>query len=84
MKLKYHALAIASMAAAGFAGTAQAVQVAGELLEVYGNIYPQYQSVSFGDSSATGTALSQASTGAASPGSTTAQRWLAGSCNNQR
>ncbi len=58
MKLKYHALAIASMAAAGFAGTAQAVQVAGELLEVYGNIYPQYQSVSFGDSSATGTALS--------------------------
>lgn len=58
MKLKYHALAIASMAAAGFAGSAQAVQVAGELLEVYGNIYPQYQSVSFGDSSATGTALS--------------------------
>ena len=58
MKLKYHALAIASMAAVGFAGTAQAVQVAGELLEVYGNIYPQYQSVSFGDSSATGTALS--------------------------
>ncbi len=58
MKLKYHALAIASMAAAGFAGSAHAVQVAGELLEVYGNIYPQYQSVSFSGSSATGTALS--------------------------
>jgi hypothetical protein len=58
MKLKHHALAIASMTALGFAGSAQAVQVAGELLEVYGNIYPQYQSVSFSDSSATGTALS--------------------------
>lgn len=58
MKLKHHALAIASLTALGFAGSAQAVQVAGELLEVYGNIYPQYQSVSFSGSSATGTALS--------------------------
>lgn len=63
MKLKYHALAIASMAAAGFAGSAHAVQVAGELLEVYGNLYPQYQSVSFSSSSATGTPLSTLTAG---------------------
>jgi predicted porin len=63
MKLKHHALAIASMAALGFTGSAQAVQVAGELLEIYGNIYPQYQSVSFSSSSATGTALSNLTAG---------------------
>jgi predicted porin len=58
MKLKHHALAIASMTALGFAGSAQAAKVAGDLLEIYGNIYPQYQSVSFSDSVATGTAQS--------------------------
>jgi len=58
MTFKYRALALGCFAAMGLAGTAQAVQVAGDLLEVYGNLYPQYQTVTFGDSSATGSAVS--------------------------
>jgi hypothetical protein len=58
MTFKYRALTLGCFAAMGLAGTAQAVQVAGELLEVYGNVYPQYQTVTFGDSSATGAAVS--------------------------
>ena len=58
MKLKHHALAIASMAALGFAGSAQAAKVAGDLLDVYGNIYPQFQSFSGSASVPAGTALS--------------------------
>ena len=34
----------------GLAGSAHAVEVAGELLEFYGNFYPQYQVTNFGDS----------------------------------
>ena len=58
MTFKYRALTLGCFAAMGLAGTAQAVQVAGELLEVYGNVYPQYQTVTFGDSSATGAEIS--------------------------
>lgn len=58
MTFKYRALTLGCFAAMGLAGTAQAVQVAGDLLEVYGNLYPQYQTVTFGDSSATGSAVS--------------------------
>jgi hypothetical protein len=58
MTFKYRALALGCFAAMGLAGNAHAVQVAGDLLEVYGNLYPQYQTVTFGDSSATGSAVS--------------------------
>ncbi len=58
MNFKYRALTLGCFAAMGLASTAQAVQVAGELLEVYGNVYPQYQTVTFGDSSATGAEVS--------------------------
>ena len=58
MTFKYRALTLGCFAAMSLAGTAQAVQVAGELLEVYGNLYPQYQTVTFGDSSATGSDVS--------------------------
>ena len=58
MNFKYRALTLGCFAAMGLAGTAQAVQLAGDLLEVYGNVYPQYQTVTFGDSSATGAAVS--------------------------
>ena len=58
MTFKYRALALGCFAAMGLAGNAHAVKVAGDLLEVYGNIYPQYQTVTFGDSSATGSAVS--------------------------
>ena len=58
MTFKYRALALGCFAAMSLAGTAQAVQLAGDLLEVYGNVYPQYQTVTFGDSSATGAAVS--------------------------
>ena len=58
MTFKYRALALGCFAAMGLAGNAHAVKLAGDLLEVYGNIYPQYQTVTFGDSSATGSAVS--------------------------
>ncbi|MSP34112.1 MAG: hypothetical protein EXR25_00045 [Limnohabitans sp.] len=58
MNFKYRALTLGCFAAMALAGTAQAVQVAGDLLEVYGNLYPQYQTVTFGDSSATGSSVS--------------------------
>ena len=58
MTFKYRALALGCFAAMGLAGNAHAVKVSGDLLEVYGNIYPQYQTVTFGDSSATGSAVS--------------------------
>ena len=51
MKLNKHALHLACLAALGSMGSAHAVQVAGDLLEVYGNFYPQYQITSFGDAS---------------------------------
>jgi predicted porin len=75
MKLKHHALAIASMAALGFAGSAQAAKVAGDLLDVYGNIYPQFQSFSQSASAPAGTALSNltgAKTGSPTQASQTA------------
>ena len=61
MKLKYHALAIASMATLGMVTTAHAAKVGADF-EVYGNLYPQYQSSSYdgGTSSAT-SALPKAS-----------------------
>ena len=58
MTFKYRALTLGCFAVMGLAGNAHAVQVAGDLLEVYGNLYPQYQTVTFGDSSATGSAVS--------------------------
>ena len=51
MKFKHGLVTAGCLAAMGLAGTAQAVQIAGELLEVYGNFYPQYQITSFGDAS---------------------------------
>jgi len=63
MNFKYRALTLGCFAAMGLAGTAQAVQLAGDLLEVYGNVYPQYQTVTFGDSSATGSAASTLTAG---------------------
>jgi predicted porin len=68
MKFKYHTLAAAScFAAMGFASTAQAVPIAGELLELYGNLYPQYQYSNFSDN-AVGTPLSTMNAGLATPG----------------
>ena len=63
MTFKYRALTLGCFAAMGLASTAQAVQIAGELLEVYGNVYPQYQTVTFGDSSPTGAAVSTLTAG---------------------
>jgi hypothetical protein len=58
MTFKYRALTLGCFAAMSLAGTAHAVQIAGDLIEVYGNLYPQYQTVTFGDSSATGAEVS--------------------------
>lgn len=58
MTFKYRALTLGCFAAMGLMSNAHAVKVSGDLLEVYGNIYPQYQTVTFGDSSPTGSAVS--------------------------
>jgi Gram-negative porin len=68
MKFKYRALAaVGCFAAIGMAGTAQAVPIAGELLELYGNLYPQYQNTSFGDA-AVGATRSNMTSGLVNPG----------------
>jgi predicted porin len=66
MKFKHGLVTAGCLVAMGLAGTAQAVQVAGELLEVYGNFYPQYQITSFADG-ATGTQQSTMTTGLNTP-----------------
>ncbi|PIT83416.1 hypothetical protein B9Z40_07165 [Limnohabitans sp. 15K] len=61
MKLKHHALAIASLAALGIVTTAHAAKVGADF-EVYGNLYPQYQSSSYDGGTSTATsALPKAS-----------------------
>ena len=67
MKFKNHALTLVSFAAMGLASTAQAVPIAGDLLELYGNLYPQYQTTSFTESS-TSAARSHMTGGLATPG----------------
>ena len=51
----------------GLAGTAQAVQVMGDAIEVYGNLYPQYQITTYTDGSS-GAPQSQMSKGLVTPG----------------
>jgi predicted porin len=70
MKFKHGLVTAGCLAAMGLAGTAQAVQVAGELLEVYGNFYPQYQITSFADGS-TGTQQSPMTAGLNTPATAT-------------
>lgn len=61
MKLKHHALGIASLAALGIVTTAHAAKVGADF-EVYGNLYPQYQSSSYDGGTSTATsALPKAS-----------------------
>lgn len=67
MKFKFGLVTAGCLAAMG---SAHAVQVAGELLEVYGNFYPQYQITSFGDG-ATGTQQSTMTTGLTTPATPT-------------
>lgn len=70
MKFKYGLVTAGCLVAMGLAGTAQAVQVAGELLDVYGNFYPQYQISSFADG-ATGTQQSPMTAGLNTPATAT-------------
>ena len=70
MKFKTRALTLACLAALGMAQSAQAVEVAGKLLEVYGNVYPQFQNSSYTDSVAAGTASSNMTSGKAAAGTT--------------
>ena len=46
MTFKYRTLTLGCLAAMGMAGAAHSVELAGGALEVYGNLYPQYQSTS--------------------------------------
>jgi len=67
MKLKQHAVALGCLAALGLAGTAQAFEVSGNLLEVYGTLYPEYNKTSYTDGVA-GSALSTMNAGLVAPG----------------
>ncbi len=67
MKLKQHAVALGCLAALGLAGTAQAYEVSGNLLEVYGSLYPELNRISYTDSVA-GNALSTMTAGLVAPG----------------
>jgi predicted porin len=49
MRIRQRAISLACLAALGFAGSAHAVQVAGEALDVFVYLYPQYQTTSYGD-----------------------------------
>lgn len=71
MKLKQHALALGCLAAIGLTGAAQAIEVAGSALDVYGVLYPELNNTSYGGSSATGTALSNMTKGLVTPGTQT-------------
>ncbi len=70
MKFKTRALTLGCLAAIGMAQSAQAIEVAGKLLEVYGNVYPQFQNSSYTDSVAAGTASSNMTSGKAAAGTT--------------
>ena len=67
MKFKHGLVTAGCLAAMGLAGTAQAVQVMGDAVEVYGNLYPQYQITTYTDGSS-GAPLSQMSKGLVTPG----------------
>jgi predicted porin len=49
MKIQKRAVSLACLAVLGMAGSAHAVQVAGEALDVFVYLYPQYQNTTFGD-----------------------------------
>jgi hypothetical protein len=70
--MQKRAIRLACLAALGLAGSAHAVQVAGEALEIYANLYPQYQTTSFGDGStgATSTMTAGLNTPVAGTGAT--------------
>lgn len=67
MKLKQHAVALGCLAALGLAGTAQALEISGNLLEVYGSLYPEYNKISYTNGVA-GNALSTMNAGLVAPG----------------
>jgi predicted porin len=71
MKLKQHALTLGCLAAMGLTGAAQAIEVAGSALEVYGVLYPELNHTAYSDSAATGTALSNMTKGLVTPGTQT-------------
>lgn len=55
MKFKHGLVTAGCLAAMGLAGSAQAVQVIGETLEVFGNLYPQFQVTNSADGALVGT-----------------------------
>jgi hypothetical protein len=56
MKFKLSRIAFLCLSTLGVVSQVQAVQVAGENLEVYGTLYPEYDVTTYGDGSAAGTA----------------------------
>lgn len=67
MKFKFGLVTAGCLAAMGLAGTAQAIQVMGDAVEIYGNLYPQYQITTNTDGSS-GVPLSNMSKGLVTPG----------------
>lgn len=67
MKLKQHAVALGCLASLGLAGTAHALEISGNLLEVYGSLYPEYNTTSYTNGVA-GNVLSTMNAGLVAPG----------------
>lgn len=66
-------IALASIALIGIVKSSQAMQVAGENLEIYGTLYPEYNVSNYTDGSATGTASNSMQSKKVTPGTLTQQ-----------
>jgi predicted porin len=73
MKIKMNHVALASLALICMVESSQAMQVAGENLEIYGTLYPEYNVTNYTDGSATGTASNSMQSKKVTPGTLTQQ-----------
>ena len=73
MKFKLSRIALLCLSSMGVMSQVHAVQVAGENLEVYGNLYPEYNITSYGDASPAGTASNSMQSKKTVPGTLAAQ-----------
>jgi predicted porin len=73
MEIKMNHVALASLALICMVESSQAMQVAGENLEIYGTLYPEYNVTNYTNGSATGTASNSMQSKKVSPGTLTQQ-----------
>jgi predicted porin len=73
MKIKMNHIALASILFITLLKSSQAMQVAGENLDIYGTLYPEYNVTNFTDGSPTGTASNSMQSKKVNPGTLTQQ-----------